>query len=160
MYLYVVILYGFQQQIRFNSNYNFNNPVGESGYSDSIKEKIVSFSRRIKEMDVDFYEGDFESIENLITSDSLIYVDPPYLITLGSYNDGKRGFNGWSENDETRLLSLLSRLHDKGCKIVISNILEHKGKRNEKLAAWVSEHDVEIHNIEVRKRKECLIVTK
>lgn len=160
LYLYTIILYGFQQQIRFNSKYEFNNPVGESGYSDSIKEKIVSFSRRIKEMDIEFYEGDFESIENNITPDSLIYADPPYLITLGSYNDGKRGFNGWNDDDENRLLTLLSRLHKLGCKIVISNILEYKDKTNEQLTKWIQEHDVDVFNIEVRKRKECLIVTK
>ncbi|MBQ0057662.1 MAG: DNA adenine methylase [Bacteroidales bacterium] len=160
LYLYTVILYGFQQQIRFNSNHEFNNPVGESGYSDSIKEKIVSFSRRLKEMDVEFHESDFEEIENKVTTDSLIYADPPYLITLGSYNDGKRGFNGWNENDESRLLALLTRLHNIGCKIVISNILEYKGKTNEQLTKWVEENDVNVHDIEVRKRKECLIVTR
>lgn len=160
LYLYTVILYGFQQQIRFNSKYEFNNPVGESGYSDSIKEKIVSFSRRIKEMNVEFHEDDFEEIESLITPDTLIYADPPYLITLGSYNDGKRGFNGWNENDENRLLAILTRLHNIGCKIVISNILEYKDKKNIQLTEWIKEHNVDILNIEVRKRKECLIVTK
>lgn len=160
LYLYTVILYGFQQQIRFNSNYEFNNPVGESGYSDSVKEKVVSFSRRIKEMDVEFYIGDFESIEREIARDSLVYVDPPYLITLGSYNDGKRGFNGWNENEEKRLLAFLSRLYNIGCKVVISNILEYKGNVNHQLLKWIQEHNVDVLSIEVRKRKECLIVTK
>lgn len=159
LYLYTVILYGFQQQIRFNSNYEFNNPVGESGYSDSIKEKIVSFSRRIKEMEVEFHEGDFESLEFAIQPDSLIYADPPYLITLGSYNDGKRGFNGWNENDEIRFLNFLSRMHQLGCKIVISNILEYKDKHNTLLQEWIDNHDVMVYEIEIRKRKECLIVT-
>lgn len=159
LYLYTVILYGFQQQIRFNSNYEFNNPVGESGYSDSIKEKIVSFSRRLKEMDVEFHEGDFQSIEAEIDTDSLIYADPPYLITLGSYNDGKRGFNGWNDNEEERLLAFLSRAYEKGCKIVISNILEYKGKQNVFLQQWIQSHRTESHEIEIRKRKECLIVT-
>lgn len=160
LYLYTVILYGFQQQIRFNSNYEFNNPVGESGYSDSIKEKIVSFSRRIKEMDVEFHEGDFATLETAIDPDSLIYADPPYLITLGSYNDGKRGFNGWNNDDEVRLLAFLSRMHQKGSKIVISNILEYKGKHNDLLQEWIEDNETELHQIEIRKRKECLIVTQ
>ena len=159
LYLFTVILYGFQQQIRFNSNYEFNNPVGESGYSDSIKEKIVSFSRRIKEMNVDFHEGDFEALDSFIEPDSLIYADPPYLITLGSYNDGKRGFNGWNEEDEKRLLAFLSRMYQRGCKVVISNMLKYKGKTNEYLECWAKEHRVQMLDVEVRKRKECLIVT-
>lgn len=159
LYLYTTILYGFQQQIRFNSKYEFNNPVGESGYSESIKEKIVSFSRRIKEMNVEFHEGDFQALETEINADSLIYVDPPYLITLGSYNDGKRGFNGWNKNEESRLLSFLSQQHQKGCKIVISNILKYKGKQNKLLQEWIENHEIKLYEIEIRKRIECLIIT-
>ena len=47
--MYTLILYGFQQQIRFNSKHEFNNPIGESGYNENIKEKIVTFSSRLKE---------------------------------------------------------------------------------------------------------------
>ena len=49
IYLYTLILYGFQQQIRFNSKHEFNNPIGESGYNENIKKKIVTFSSRLKE---------------------------------------------------------------------------------------------------------------
>ena len=51
-YLFVLILYGFQQQLRFNSNYEFNNPVGESGYSENIKEKILSLNEALNIQDV------------------------------------------------------------------------------------------------------------
>ena len=101
-----MILYGFQQQIRFNSSYEFNNPVGESGFNDSIREKIVSFSREIKEKDIFFFSQDYSKLIDKIDNKCLVYIDPPYLITLGSYNDGKRGFNGWNESEEIRLLNL------------------------------------------------------
>lgn len=157
-YLFVVILYGFQQQLRFNSDYEFNNPVGESGYSDSVKEKIVSFSRRLKELDVDFYVGDYQKIDNLIDRDTLVYVDPPYLITLGSYNDGKRGFKGWNCDEEERLLKYLDALIDRGCKVVISNLLEHKGLKNTRLIEWVATHNVELKQTTFRGRNETLII--
>lgn len=157
-YLFVVILYGFQQQLRFNSNYEFNNPVGESGYSDSVKEKIVSFSRRIKELDVDFYIGDYQDIGIIIDANTLVYVDPPYLITLGSYNDGKRGFKGWNCSEEERLLNYLDVLLNRGCKILISNLLEYKGLKNTQLIDWVSTHNVEIKQTNFRGRVETLII--
>ena len=158
IYLYTLILYGFQQQIRFNSHYEFNNPIGISGYSDAIKEKIVTFSAKIKSINVVFYSKDFESIENQIDSETLLYVDPPYLITRASYNDGKRGFNGWSENEEIRLLKFLDRVKTKGCKILISNILNYKGNNNHILKKWIDDNNPEIRNITVRGRKEVLLV--
>lgn len=157
VYLYTIILYGFQQQIRFNSSYEFNNPVGESGFNDSIKEKIVSFSRKIKELNVTFCSGDYELLEDKIDSSTLVYIDPPYLITLGSYNDGKRGFNGWNEAEEERLISFINRIKEKGCKIVISNILEYKGKKNNYLIDWIRENNAMVKNITVRGRGEVLV---
>lgn len=160
-YLYVLILYGFQQQIRFNSSYEFNNPVGESGYNDCIKEKIVSFSRRIKELNVSFNKGDYEGILDQIDGDCIVYVDPPYLITQGSYNDGKRGFRGWNEDEEVRLLKFVDNLISLGCKVLISNILQYKNQTNNFLANWLkSKSEVVVVPILVRKRKEVLIVIK
>jgi adenine-specific DNA-methyltransferase len=159
-YLYVVILYGFQQQLRFNSSYEVNNPVGESGYSDSVKEKIVSFSRRLKEMNTEFHIGDYQEIDDLIDADTLVYVDPPYLITLGSYNDGKRGFRGWNAQEEVRLLSYLDALLARGCKVIISNVLEYKALRNNYLCEWIEKHHVEIIQTTFRGRNETLVIAQ
>ncbi len=158
IYLYTLILYGFQQQIRFNSKYEFNNPIGESGYSDSIKEKIVSFSSMLKKINVSFQSKDFSEYSKLIDNNCLVYIDPPYLITLGSYNDGKRGFNGWNEKEEQRLISFLNEIKIKGCKILLSNILNYKGKENIYLKNWISENNAKIINIKVRGREEVLII--
>lgn len=158
IYLYTLILFGFQQQIRFNSSYEFNNPVGESGFNDSIKEKIVSFSRKIKSMNIISNSFDFEETIDLIDDNTLVYIDPPYLITLGSYNDGKRGFNGWNENEEKRLIKYIDLIKTKGCKIVISNILEYKGKTNVILSDRIKRNNAMTFNILVRGRQEVLIV--
>ncbi len=41
-------MYGFQQQLRFNSKLEFNNPVGMRWFNDKVLEKLISFSRHIK----------------------------------------------------------------------------------------------------------------
>ena len=46
--LFTIILYSFQQQIRFNSNFEYNNPVGVRWFNDCILSKLISFSRMIK----------------------------------------------------------------------------------------------------------------
>ena len=70
----------------------------------------------------------------------MLYCDPPYLITLGSYNDGKRGFNGWNENDETRLLCFLDEIDKLNGKFMLSNVLIHKNKKNTILSKWLEEN--------------------
>ncbi len=157
IYLYTLLLYGFQQQLRFNSKHEFNNPIGESGYNESIKEKIISFSRRIKELDVEFYSLSYEKLECLI-EDSVVYIDPPYLIALGSYNDGKRGFNGWNDQEEIKLMNFLNVLTKKKCKIIISNLLEYKGQENKYLKKWININKPIVEKITIRGREEVLII--
>lgn len=159
--LYVLILFGFQQQIRFNSSYGFNNPIGNGSFNDKILEKIVSFSRVVRERNISFITGDYLEAEKYFNKNTLVYCDPPYLITLGSYNDGKRGFNGWDEKEEIRLLEFLSSLNQKGIKFMLSNVIEHKGKKNELLEKWIATNKyrmVEYKGDKSRGRKEVLVM--
>ena len=151
--LYLLILYGFQQQIRFNSSYDYNNPVGQAGFNDKILEKLNSYCRNLKEKNVSFYARDFTEFNKYINKNTFVYCDPPYLITLGSYNDGKRGFNGWNELEEIRLLNYLKKLNKKGVKFMLSNVLEHKGRKNEILINWVKENNFKIIKYQGRTRK-------
>lgn len=159
--LYLLVLYGFHQQLRFNSSYEFNNPVGNSGFNEKIFEKLVSFCRRLQEQNVLFLTGDFEKTLDYIQKDTFVYCDPPYLITLGSYNDGKRGFNGWDKTDELRLYAFLDTLHERGVKFMMSNVLEHKELKNELLRDWARKRKytiIENTGLGGRGRKEILVV--
>lgn len=159
--LYMLILYGFNQQIRFNSKYDYNNPVGPAGLNDKMLDKLVSFCRRIQEQNIIFLSKDFEDVTEYINDDTFVYCDPPYLITLGSYNDGKRGFNGWNENDEVRLHNYLDSLNKRGVKFMLSNVLEHNGKINTLLTEWVERNNYRVitYAKNARKgRKEILVV--
>ena len=159
--LYLLVLYGFQQQIRFNSSLEYNNPVGESSFNDKILEKLISFSRQLKEKNTIFFSDDFEELYDHIDKDTFIYCDPPYLITLGSYNDGKRGFNGWNEQDEKRLLAFLNEVNKLGAKFMLSNVLIHRNKENLILRKWIQDNGYKIieNNDKIKKiRKEVIII--
>ena len=67
------------------------------------------------------------------------YFDPPYLGSVGNYNDGKRGFDTWSEKSEKDLLYLLDRLNDKGFRFALSNNLKYK---NNLLDNWKEKYNV------------------
>ena len=159
--LYLLVLYGFHQQLRFNNAHNFNNPIGNSSYNEYIQEKLISFCRRIHEQNVIFMNGDFENTLNIAKKNDFVYCDPPYLITVGSYNDGKRGFNGWSKNDEERLLAYLDNLDKRGTRFMLSNVLEHKGRKNILLDKWLNHNSyrmMEYIGKGGRGRKEIIIM--
>ena len=70
-----------------------------------------------------------------------VYCDPPYLITTGTYNDGKRGFTGWTKKEEKNLLRILSELNNKNIKFALSNVLKHKGESNDILMEWITRNN-------------------
>lgn len=161
--LYTLILYGYQQQIRFNSKHEFNNPIGVRWFNDKVLEKFISFSRTIKEKDIVFHCGDYCELDT-VNDDSFVYLDPPYKLTTGSYNDGKRGFKGWDDNLETEMFEYLNGLNERNIRFMLSYVIEHKGKINNNLLDWVDENGYrivdlgEVIGISGSKRKEVLII--
>ncbi len=131
--LYVLIVYSFNNQIRFNRQGDFNLPVGKRDFNLKMKEKLYKFIERLKFLNCEFSNYDFRhfNIERL-TSDSLVYVDPPYLITCATYNE----LDGWNENEEKDLLIFLDKLNSKNIKFALSNVLRSKNKENKILIEW------------------------
>ena len=77
-----------------------------------------------------------------LNTGDLVYCDPPYLITTGSYNDGKRGFKDWTIKEELELLSLLDELNKQGIYFALSNVFTHKGLTNDNLIEWSKKYNV------------------
>lgn len=161
--LYTLILYGYQQQIRFNSQHNFNNPVGVRWFNDKVLEKMISFSRVIKEKNIVFLSTNYEKIDQIEEDRSFVYMDPPYALTTGSYNDGKRGFDGWNEELENNLFLYANDLTANGIPFMLSYVVQHKGKTNQRLLKWIEDNGYnlielgEIIGISGSKRKEVFI---
>jgi len=139
--LFVLIAFSFNHQIRFNNSHEFNNPFGRerSSFNATMKQNLEKFIIRIKETNIGFANVCFNNFDfSFLNNNDFVYCDPPYLITTGTYNDGKRGFKGWTEKEEKQLLKILDNLDSKNIKFALSNVLEHKGKSNDILKSWVS----------------------
>lgn len=135
--LYVLVCYAFNYQFRFNNNHEFNSPFGKdrSCFNPNMKQNLIKFHENIK--DIIFTSQNFKDFDiSSLGEGDFVYADPPYRITTGSYNDGKRGFEGWSEEDDLKLFELLDKLNEKGVKFALSNVTEHKGQKNEALINW------------------------
>lgn len=143
--LYVLIVYAFNNQIRFNKKGEFNLPVGKRDFNNKMKNKLISFCRKMKNKDIEFVYSDFKEINlNRLSNDTLIYCDPPYLITTASYNEN----GGWTEINEKELLYFLNQADEKGIKFALSNVLEAKGKENIILKNWINKYGFKVHFIQ------------
>jgi len=141
--LLVLVFYSFNHQIRFNNKHEFNCPFGRerSRFNDKIKQNLIDFHTRINQISSSFTCTSFELFDfSSLNKKDFVYCDPPYLISTGSYNDGKRGFKGWTDNEEKALLNLLNVLNEKGVKFALSNVLYHQDETNEILKKWLKEN--------------------
>lgn len=161
--LYLLICFGFEHQIRFNSKLEFNNPCGNSGFNDEMEAKLVSFHNHTSRIDITYCSKNYDYFEHDITTEDFVYCDPPYLNSTGAYNDGKRGFNGWDELQEQNLLEFLLRLHERGIKFMLSNMEDRNNHSNSTLNRWVRENgfnvirDNSITKRNRQNRREILI---
>ena len=137
--LYVMIVYAFNNQIRFNSKGEFNLPVGKRDFNGKMAEKLSVFIDRIKEQNCTFTCKDFRefNISELSISD-FVYADPPYLITCATYNEQ----GGWDTSSEKDLLAFLDKLNESNIRFALSNVLRSKGKENKILIEWLEKNNL------------------
>lgn len=143
--LFVLTCYAFNHQIRFNNSHEFNTPFGKdrSSYNQSIENNLIKFVKKLQSIDCEIMATDFRDFKKIkYNSNDLVYCDPPYLITNGSYNDGNRGFKDWGIKEEQDLLDYLDYLNDNNIKFILSNVLYHKGLENELLIKWSKKYNI------------------
>jgi len=142
--LYVLVSYSYNYQFRFNNSMEFNNPFGKnrSSFSKNMEEHLRVFVDKLHTINAEFTNEMFENFDiSHLTNNDFIYMDPPYLITTGSYNDGNRGFVNWGEKQEKSMYDLMDSLTSRHIKYALSNVLEHKGRINTFLKDYISRHD-------------------
>lgn len=148
--LFVLTAYSFNHQIRFNNSHEYNNPFGRnrSSFNFRMERNLHEFVARIQSMSCEFTSLNFNNFDfDVLSPGDFVYCDPPYLITTGTYNDGKRGFTGWSEREEYELLSILNSLNSRKIGFALSNVLTHKGKTNTILEQWITDNDYTVVEI-------------
>lgn len=139
--LYVLLIYGFNRMIRFNSKGNYNLPVGNVDFNTNTIDALNRYFALNASKRTTWSSLDFERFINSLdlSPEDLIYLDPPYLITFSEYN------KLWNNDTEQRLLALLDRLSQRNIRFAISNVTRYKGKVNEAFLEWSANYN--IHSI-------------
>lgn len=153
--LLVLIIFGFNQQIRFNNKNEFNIPAGKFFWTDYHENKLKTYIDNCKTKNIKISSMNFDDfidkiIKKIDNKNSLFYFDPPYLLSNATYN------LLWSENDEKKLINKLQFLTDNGYKWCLSNLIESKGivnnflkdfiDKNKSKIRWKILSDIDYHN--------------
>ncbi len=136
----LLIIYSFNNQIRFNSNNEYNLPVGKRDFNNSLRNRLKHFVRKVKEKNIEFVCKDFRNFDYKQYQDLIMYFDPPYLLGTATYNEN----NAWTKADEMDLLKYIKKVHENNVKFLLSNVIEHKGQRNRLLVDWCLENQFNI----------------
>lgn len=148
--LFILICYSFNYQMRFNNKQEYNSSFGKkaSTMNDNIRKNLNIFAQALKEKDIQIYNKDFRELNiNFLTDKSFVYLDPPYSLSCGVYQDGKRGFKGWSKEDDIALFDLIDKLNGNNIRFALSNLIESKGMVNELLIDRCKNYNTHYLNI-------------
>lgn len=144
LYLYVLIVYAFNNQIRFNSDGKFNLPVGKRDFNVRMQNKLKNFLTALAIKDISFSNCNFSDIKiSSFGKNDFVYADPPYLITCATYNE-----KSWNEEEEKKLLSYLDELSENKIRFALSNVLSTDNKTNTILQSWLNERKYNCHHLD------------
>lgn len=153
---YTLVCHSFNNQFRFNNKLQYNSSFGtvKADFNPSKENNFRSFLEKLNDTDIIFDSKDFREVDfSEANENDLIYFDPPYLISTGNYNDGKRGFKGWSNEDEIDLYNLCDNLDSQGIKFALSNVIQHNGQENKMLIDWLENYKVNYIKSHYNNRK-------
>lgn len=136
--LYLLLIYGFNHMTRFNGKGDFNLPVGNVDFNSNVYNSLNYYFDYIPKIDIQYFNKDYKEFLKGFEygKNDYILLDPPYLISQSEYN------KLWNEKNEKELYDLLDELDSKGVKFGITNLVYHKGKKNDILEKWMKKYHV------------------
>jgi DNA adenine methylase Dam len=141
-HFFALVIHGFNHQIRFSRRGDWNIPPGKRDFNPRIRANLSAFCAALQARSTIFSLGSYEALAlSEVGAQDYLYADPPYLLTLASYNDS----GGWGEDQERRLLAFLDKAHERGLRFGLSNVLLHKGRRHEILETWARARGHRVH---------------
>lgn len=159
--LYLLLIYGFNRMLRFNSKNEFNIPVWNVDFNGNTVKALDDYFSFVGSHNIQLFNLDFKDFikKNKFKKDDFVYLDPPYLISYSEYN------KIWNKNKEIELLKLLDELNKKNIKFAISNMASYKGRKNEIFIKWMKKYNVKkiksnyisYHDNSNKKNEEVLV---
>nr|WP_312701876.1 DNA adenine methylase [Sedimentibacter sp.] len=138
LYLYILLIYGFNHMIRFNNSGKFNLPVGNVDFNKNVYNALNSYLYFARDNHIEYKNLDYKDfLKDLNISDKdFVFFDPPYLISASEYN------KQWDDEKEKELYDCLDLLDRNSVKWGITNLVFHKGNKNTIFSNWAQKYYV------------------
>lgn len=161
MKLYILLIYGFNRMIRFNSSGHFNVPVGNVDFNKNVESSLETYFDWSSKNKINWSNKDYilflQSFE--FKKGDFVYLDPPYLITFSEYN------KLWDKTNEEALIKIMDDLNSKGVRFAVSNVTHYKGRTNETFLIWskkyhshtINSNYISYHDNSIKTFKEVLV---
>lgn len=144
LHLFILACFSFNNQIRFsiNKGWKFNVPFGKREFNETMRAHFVKFVNALqRKKECLCYCSDFKCFTDSyfpLSKGTFVYADPPYLISHATYN------NVWDEKKDEELMNYLDWINGENVKFALSNVLENKGIKNDKLKNWAEKNGYNI----------------
>lgn len=159
--LYILLIYGFNRMLRFNSKGEFNVPVGNVDFNKNVVNALKNYFSFVKDKKILLSSEDFRTFltQQKYRENDFVYIDPPYLITGSEYN------KLWNDQLEQDLLETIDKLNQKSIRFALSNVTHYNGDKNDILIKWSQKYNshsiasnyISYHNNKKKRINEVLI---
>lgn len=142
--LFVLMNYCMSQTMRFNQSGGFNMPFGSDRF---IKEnhsvRYYDFHEFLNKKETKITNKSYLEFNTSDYNDSdFIYLDPPYMNTIATYNENGK----WDNEDQEELLKYCLELDRKGIRFAMSNIFKNRSFYNENLIDWCKNNNFNVYD--------------
>lgn len=161
--LFTISLFAFNGMLEFNKQKGLTSSFGKRNRRKVVEDVLIEFKQRMSSINrFDLYEEDYvkfsrDLVEDIKGSkydykDIFVYADCPYTITR---------INGYkSDFKDEDLFDLLDSFSNLGIKWALSNVFEHKGKKNHGLIKFSEKYNVHYLNFDYNNMNNSMIEEK
>lgn len=142
--LYILMCYSYNYQLRYNNQMEYNSSHGtnRSSYTKTMENRLKIFIEKLHKINTEFISIDFKDYHyQKLNSNDFVFFDPPYILSTGNYNDGNRGFKNWTPQNEKQLYKILKKLDEQDIGFGLTNLYEHKAKKNKYLSRFINNNN-------------------
>ncbi|MFT3716547.1 MAG: Dam family site-specific DNA-(adenine-N6)-methyltransferase [Gordonia sp. (in: high G+C Gram-positive bacteria)] len=143
-WFFTLVVFGFNNQIRYNRSGQFNMPVGKRDFNGRVRKNLFDTVDRMHRLEPELWSLDFRDVFGKLQTTDLVYCDPPYILGTAPYNEQ----NAWTADDETDLLDELALFAERGGHFGLSNVIDHKGAAHDQLTDWATDHGFVVHTLD------------
>lgn len=105
---------------RLNKKGKFNVPMGRYKNPQLFNTTVLEgVHQSLQNVDLEY--GDFSESQNVITQNSLIYLDPPYRPLSATANFTHYSKSSFNDQDQIRLAEFFKKMHQRGAFLMLSN---------------------------------------